>query len=258
MFKKKVKISDFIQSRNMFQDELKTIMSGEKFKEILPAIEEYYKNHDERYSHILKSTPNRPERLIGHNVTYLIHNYLYRSKVLTEGWISSVNQQNVICSSILLRSHMEVTGAIGFLLKRLRSFYKETITLEKLDEDIKRLSLGDRYRKDWEKVVKPHTVMCLIDAVDDLYKQDTGNKGKKFRDTYELLCEFSHPNYLGIVVGAKINKNYIVRFDRESKFSEEHLEILYHMQISLGLFMYFFDEVKRLLNEHEEIPILKN
>lgn len=238
----------------MFSENLKKIMGNDKLKEILPNVEEYYKKHEVRYAYILKSLPERPRRLIGHNATKLIHNYLYRSKVLTEGWISSVNQQNIICATTLMRSHMEVTGAIGFLLKRLRSFYNNTITLEKLEEDLKRLSLGDRYSN---KKVEPHNVMCFIDSVDHLYKQDTGEKDKIFRDTYDFLCEFSHPNFLGVVVGSKINKNYIVRYEKESKFSSEHLELLYHMQVSLGLFIVFFDRVKELLEENEEVPILK-
>ena len=241
----------------MFDKRIIDMMKEEKYSDILPNVENRYKAYEDRYIYILKPLLDKPERSIGHHITYLIHNYLYRSKVITEGWISAVNDESIICFSILQRSHMEVTGAIGFLLMKLRSFYNKTITLEQLNENIGKLWLGDRYHKEHERVHKPYNVMKLIDAVDDLYRKDTGNKDNQFRDRYDLLSEYSHPNFLGITSGVSINSNYIVRFDNKCKLKKESLDLLYHMFISLDLFINFFDEIKDLLNENEEIPILK-
>lgn len=232
----------------------------EDFREEMNKIEGYINEYEKRYVKKTKPQRQRPNNLLGHNGFYYIQEILFRSNSLFEGFITSINTENTLMAFLSTRAHFEVTGAISFFLKRLRSYYNKTISYEQIDKDLKRLCLGTRDANIQESnanVPEPINVMNLIDAADEIFRKRNSNKQESiYRIIYEDLCEYCHPNFGGVVMGSHINKTAIARFDKYPILSKEHLFIFYDMNISLKTFIINYDEVLDILATNEEMPII--
>lgn len=148
-------------------------------------------------------------KLFGYNAFRFIQLLLYRSKSLIEGSIHALNNNSSLSSIISVRAHFETTGSIAYLMKKLSSYYHGNIDFEKLDKELLRLSLGSTTINVSEvEVPKPIQVLNLIDATDEFIKKnrpkDEKPHDKMFRDLYEDLCDFCHPNFQGITSGQDI------------------------------------------------------
>jgi len=198
--------------------------------------------------------------LFGYNTFRFIQHLLFRSKILAKGSIDSINNNNLLSSVIILRSHFETTGGIAYFLKRLGSYYKGNIDFERIDKDLFRLSLGAT-TIDMEEVPKPINVMNLIDAADfiinrDIFKYPKGEK-PLFKDKYDFLSDFTHPNFHGLSTGSKIiHKNKEIIYLTEEDANEEVLNHQLDLAISLDLFCYCYSETLSLITKNEHMPII--
>lgn len=198
--------------------------------------------------------------LFGYNTFRFIQQLLFRSKILAKGSVDSINNKNPLSSIIVLRSHFETTGGIAYLFKRLVSYYNRNIDFERMENDLFRLSLGAT-TIDMEEVPRPINVMDLIDATDfiinrDLFKYPKGEK-PLFRDKYEFLSDFSHPNFHGLSSGSEvIHERKEIIYLTEENVSEDVLNHHLDLAISLELFCYCYSEVLSLINKNEYMPII--
>ncbi len=241
----------------MFDERIKR--QYENFRAEMVEIEKYYEKYAVRYVKKTKPQTPRPQRAIGHNGFHYIQSVLYRSNALFEGFITSINSENALMAFLVTRAHFEVTGAISYFLKRLNSYYSKNISYQQLEMDIKRLWLGTRDSNIIEKnenVPEPISVMTLIDAADDIYRKKSSNKDKIYRNSYDDLCEYCHPNFWGVTMGSHINKISIARFDKHPVLDKEHLFIFFDMNITLKTFISNYDEVLDILSKNEEMPII--
>lgn len=211
---------------------------------------------DEYASRFFCSIEGKTEKQkFAHNSITFLFCTLQRSKDLYSGVINCLSQSQLMLAYLAVRAHMETTGSIAYFLIKLMQFYDKQIEFEDLDTTLMRLHLGRRYYL--SEVVYPEkpvpiNVLTLIDTVDKVAK----NRDKEFRDSYEWLSEFCHPNAFG--------KIYNVGFANEKTFFEESQEIresdcqTITPIIEISCFCYFniYDQCMSLLRKHEDIPKL--
>lgn len=209
-----------------------------------------------RYKELV-SPEERPERLLGINGIHLLLKFLERSYDLLEGSIDTYSRHKTLQFYILVRSHFETTANLGYFLSNLRKFYNNEITVERIDEVVGKLSVGSRKKSpDNSDLVMPDSVSVLttIDVVDKLLDRDIN----MFRNSYDTLSEFSHPNFFGISYKTKVSVeqgNVLFLSDRDSfeRFAKGGLPKLL---ITANVFMMFYREAYSLIEKNETMPKL--
>lgn len=235
--------------------------------ERLNEIETFLGEHEQFY--IYKTSLSKElvdctnvKKLFGYNAIRFIQLLLYRSKTLIEGSIHALNNNSALSSILSVRAHFETTGSVSYLMKRLSSYYQGNINFEKLDEDLLRLALGSTTINNPE-VPKPIQVLNLIDATDEYLKKKLfkgkAPHDKMFRELYEDLCDFCHPNFQGITSGSDIiDSERAVIFHETNRISDTDFTPFFHLSMSAVLFIHFYKEVLNLLKEKEIMPIFHN
>lgn len=175
--------------------------------------------------------------------------------MILEGSINSINNKNALSAILSTRAHFEVTGGLAYFYKKLNNFYGETITYEQMDESLKRLSLGAKL-EELTKAPDPINVMSLIDAADNYYKNKIPEKVLMFRESYDFLSEFCHPNCYGITMGCNINSVGIVRYNNVATLSDKDLIFVHYLSMSCLSSLSFYDMIYELLSKNEELPII--
>jgi hypothetical protein len=249
----------------MFSDEIYQAAKNNDKHHKLDDISKDLEDHNQYY--IEKTTLSKElqsctdvKKLFGYNTIRFIQLLLYRSKSLIEGSIIALNHKRILSSIISVRAHYETTGSISFLLKRLLSYYNGNIQFEKMDENLFRLSLGATTVENPE-VPKPINVLDLIDATDYMMKSHIyGGKppGKKmFRELYEVLCDFCHPNFHGTSGGSDIvHEEKALIFHKTNYMADRYFDFFFYLTISARLFLHFYRETFNLLEENEIMPII--
>ena len=248
----------------MFSQEI--YRKAEQFKKQnrLQEIEEVLDEHKKHF--IFKTTLSKEldgcqdtKKLFGYNAIQFIQLLLYRSKSLIEGSIITLNNNRILSSIISVRAHFETTGSIGYLLKRLSSYYSGNIDFDRIDDDLLRLSLGATTIEN-PKVPNPINTLNLIDAVDDLIRKRLFKSkephDKPFRELYEDLCDFCHPNFQGIKSGSDIiDAERAVIYHETDRIDRMGFTFFFHLNMSTTLFMFFYKEILTLLKKKEIMPI---
>jgi len=86
---------------------------------------------------------------------------------------------------LLTRAAVEPTAALWYLCNKISSALKAG-NLGDVDDYLMRLSLGSRI---WEESPDPINVLTFVDCVNKTVEG--------FRQQYDSLSEYSHPNYSG-------------------------------------------------------------
>lgn len=221
-------------------------------------IKEFEDFHFSNFISKLKPLPVRPERLLGQNGLIYIQSALYRSYFLSKGVVDSLNNNNILSGLINVRAHFEMTGALGFLLRKLIQFYNNEISSEKFNECLLRLSLGVKREVEMENVPAPINVMTMIDDADKLFKNMSKSKEKIFRNSYDYLSEYCHPNSFGLQLSREINKVGVVRFKQLNNPSfnvKMNLILLSSFMVTSTSFRMFYQGCRDRLEKNEDLPI---
>ncbi len=249
----------------MFSESIKNTVKRIGREKTATEIVQDLENHDDFYiskttlsSELVECTD--PKILFGYNALKFIQLLLYRSKALIEGSIVSLNNKSILTCLLAVRAHFETTGSIGFLLKRLKSYYEGNIDFSRIDDDLLRLALGAT-TIEIPDVPKPINVLNMIDTVDDLMNKCVyGGKPpdkKMFRTFYEDLCDFCHPNFQGTTSGADIiHDEKAVVYHKTDYIDDRDLIFFFHISMSSRLFLYFYATTRTLLEEKEKMPII--
>lgn len=231
----------------------------ENLEEILKLL----KSHDPFFIN-KSSLPNNitgnadPMNLLGRNTLRYIQLLLFRSKTLIEGSLHALNKDSALTSILSVRAHFETTGCMAFLFKKMSSYYDGNIDFENLNENLKRLSLGSTTIKS-PNVPKPIQVLSLIDAtdwyIDKIVIKEKAPEGGKFRNFYDDLSEFCHPNYHGIASGSAILKEEsAVVYHNTNQISNLEFGFFFHLDISINLFLFLYEEVFEMLKSKKILP----
>ena len=223
----------------------------------LVKLESFSDEHQKRFYHRLESGSEVAD--LGRNgITFLLCS-LQRSKILYNGLVQCLNKPAVTLAYLALRAHMETTGSVAYFLKKLRQYYGGNLSSEEMDETLDKLILGRRVYPEGHSTIQPPpiNVLTLVDAVDDVFSKMAKTPGwNRFREAYEWLSEFCHPNCFGQTIGVQMSFPKAI-FEEEPEFRDQDVgQISLYMIISCELFFDFYDKCFSLLKENEEIPKL--
>lgn len=239
----------------MFNEEVKNVFIKAGLEEQIGEFEQFLDEYNSRYIRIIKPQETRPKRLLGKNGLHYIQLALYRSRMLLQGSINSINDRNPLSAILSTRAHFEVAGGLAYFYKKLNNFYDEAITFGQVDESLRRLLLGVKLEEPPE-APDPINVMSLIDAADSYYKNKIPGKVSMFRESYDFLSEFCHPNSYGIGMGCSINSAGIVRYNNSVTLSDRDLTFCHYLLMSCSTSLGFYDMIYELLSKNEELPII--
>jgi len=217
-------------------------------------IDAFHKNN-----HIAGYIPisGSPERLLGQNVLQYLQMALYRSYLLSCGVIDSVNNNNQLTIAINVRAHFEMTGAIAHLMRKMMSYYSNSIEYSELHDVIARLSLGikGQERETWG-APEPINVMSMIDAADKLFGKLKGSKETMFRSSYDTLSEYCHPNSFGLQISCDFSEVDIARFKplTDNPYNI-NLHFLSSFMVTSTAFQIFYQSVRDYIEKNEVLPI---
>lgn len=239
-------------------------MINKEIREKYPSIgfnqlEKYMLSYQERYYSRLVPNKKNPDRLLGQNgITFLL-NSLQRSRYIFTGFIDCLNRAHVLLAFLATRAHFETTGSVAYFFRHLRKFYNDKISYEKVDNILRRLSLGCKTypRKDTHpEQPYPINILTQVDAADKLFAE-MGGYIKPFRNCYDFLSEFCHPNFLGITMGSEIVERNTVVYSEKIEFKEADFGMLVnYMLMGCVFFFHIYDDCFSLIRKNEQIPKL--
>ena len=96
-------------------------------------------------------------------------------------------ERKIVPSFVLTRAVIETVALIYWLHKKIAELL-ESKDIEKLDYFLMKAMLGS---KDNTTNIESYNVLTAVDQVDKVYKN--------FRQMYDELCEFAHPNWSGLL-----------------------------------------------------------
>lgn len=239
-------------------------MINREIREKYPSIgfdqlEKHMISYQERYYTSSRAGKKKPDRLLGQNgITFLL-NSLQRSRYVFTGFIACLNQAHVLLAYLAARAHFETTGSVAYFFRHLRKFYDGTISYERVDNILRRLSLGAKTYPSRDKhpdLPDPINVLTQVNAADKLFAE-MGGHIKPFRDCYDFLSEYCHPNFYGLTMGSEIVGKNTVVYSEKLEFKERDFGILVNdMLYGCGFFFHIYDECFSLIKENEQIPKL--
>ncbi|GGB71727.1 hypothetical protein [Fictibacillus barbaricus] len=238
-----------MQLKKSVQDKIKHIDNGKYIVEI----KELFKFFDDNF--IKKLTPHeRPGNMIGQNCIVLLQTNLFRIKLLCKGYLEGLNKNIPVLSTLSLRALYETTGSLAFLHKKYNQYKNGTLPHDQFDDSLRRLYLGIKDKRGVPEAPDPINVMSLIDAVDYYLKSKYNVREGEFRASYDDLSERCHPNSFSYFLGHKIGENYVVKFSDDNLIHEVEEYNLEYFSITARLYKEIYGELRRQIEEHEEIP----
>lgn len=228
--------------------------------ETLRKLKEFLKQHSSLMYEQLISPEERPASLVGVNGIHLLLKLLERSNDLLHDSIEAHRGNRTLLLYLTVRAHYETTANLCFFLKNLRQFYQQEIDDNKINEVIKKLSVGGRDKPEWHGILEvpdPISIMSAIDSVDDLLKK-AGTTEKIIRSSYDFISEFCHPNFFGAAYKTKVDlESGTVTFLTDSEsFKIYSQSARLKLLISCNVFLTFYKEAFSVLEKNEIIPTL--
>jgi hypothetical protein len=160
--------------------------------------------------------------------------------------VRAVNSDATPSLYLATRAHFEMTGFLAYLLWRLRQFDTKGLTEAELEAYVTRLSIGRRHGADTlpEELARNSKwigVLDMIDAVDRVIPEPR-IKGH-FRDGYEWLSEFCHPNSLSRLSVQKLTGRTML-FDRLPRMAARDSGVaIAHASVSHIVFLDVHQEI---------------
>lgn len=251
----------------MFTEEINSIAAQLGLQHFLNEIEADLQSHDKHFIPKTTLSPELegitdPKILFGNNGILFIQLLLFRSKLLIEGSIITLNQFNITSSLVCIRAHYETTGKMAYYFKRLKSYYDGYIDSKTIVKDFTKLFTGSS-SFELEEVPEPVQVMCLIDSVDHYLKKyhlPDDPEDNKFRSLYNDLSDYCHPNFHSFGLGSEFDsKERANIFHFTGTMSGSHFQqTLSFLGMSSRLFIHIYDETANLLKKNEIMPIIHN
>ncbi|NQT60381.1 MAG: hypothetical protein HQ557_15490 [Bacteroidetes bacterium] len=195
--------------------------------------------------------------LIASNTLSYLQFQLRRSYSLLLGCCESIGNRNILSSVLTIRAHIEVTGAIGYLLRNLNRYYSEKMTKEELENLLNKLILGRRMgemRVPFEAV----NVLTMIKKSDLLINKMLNEEKKNILfDCYEWLSEFCHTNSYGLISGSTVREPRVLQLSDKITTSKKDSSNVKYISITMPLFFLFFEEIFSIIIKNENLPKFK-
>ena len=157
---------------------------------------------------------------------------IHRTSALATPAVSLFETENFVAGIILTRAVVE-TVAVTFGLRREITRFLDHGSVEDFNDFLNAGLVGSR----WPNAETPaRSVLTLVDHVDREFKG--------YRETYDSLCEFSHPNWSG-VLGAFGTIDYTNHILHLGPREEPQILIIgvTSLAMTLGLFQYAYNDM---------------
>lgn len=206
----------------------------------------------------LRSPEERPKSLLGVNGVHLLLKLLQRSHDLIEDAEFAVSRKRTLLFYLAVRAHFETSANLGHFLKGLRKLYSKEMERGELERLLVRLSVGGRMKPDGTEIPDPIGIMSAIDSSGDLQRL-AGIEAGRFRECYEFLSEFCHPNFFGGAYKTKVDVDTgTITFLSDQESFEEYAPGAYlKFLVSLSIFEMHYAEAWSLIEKNEIMPILE-
>lgn len=223
--------------------------------ESISKIKNFLRAHDSRVIKSITLKIPGSNRRIGQNGIHYLQLSLQRSKSLLEGYLTTHNKYPLM-SILAVRCHFENTGAIAYFFDMLQKYYENKIEYKVLDESLQSLSLGQKIMPGKKKTTpkySPISVMNMIDKTDKMLK-NISPKVSVFRDLYDELSEYCHPNFSSMYFYCNNPKYGTFNYTTEAK--KGGIIFRHHLCISTNLFLTMYDNIYEVLSANEELPVI--
>lgn len=198
------------------------------------------------------------KELIGQNTLWVICRALNYSLYINSGILELYRTQNIFASIFLIRANYEVTGMLANIHNNIFRYYAQEITLEEYESILKRYHGGSNMINCQDREVpKPINTLNGIDSVDKWMTKELTEKNDLFRDNYNYLSEFCHPNFHGLSSVSSFKNGFISKKSTEEIALAHTCEFYLYLEISNILFLEFYEKIIKLLKDNEELHILK-
>lgn len=225
--------------------------------ETVEDIRTYIRQHEERWIDELHPLTETPSRLLGQNGLVILQRILGRSLSLTKAIDKSVKEKNIISLAIAIRAHFETVGILALLYKKFSDFYSSKCTFEELEEQLRKGFLGAKLKYENADFQTPDPIHILTGlGKADSYFKSIGGEHKYFRDGYDLLCEFTHPNFLGTAFCTNVQDGFVHFLNQNDSYVKYKKSIMPQMHISQLAFFHVYDVFLQELSKNEQLPII--
>lgn len=169
---------------------------------------------------------------------------IWRMAELSRGALEQYEQNRLASAILLTRAAVETVAALWFLC-RILDFAISTGDLAETDGGLMRLLLGSR---DDPNLPQAINVLTFVDYVD---KQVNG-----FRHQYNILSEYSHPNWAGVsgLYASPDRANLWTDFGQNIRGYERAVEIWsINLNVALMLFERNYNHIADIMPEFIEL-----
>ncbi len=209
---------------------------------------------------------------------------LIRSELLIQGIIQAINSQNNVMQALLIRAHFETTGTISYFLKYYKKYLNEQININQIHIIVAKLMHGNRIVSGFLKGDNPNfiddvfgyalptkkqiegtkqffgtdypgehledsiNILTCIDSVDDHVPfQVLKEMNSSFREFYNYLSEYCHPNEMGLHTNIKESGAHdeIINLNNQQ---DEFMKFFVSLEISVKFFLSIYDQIYSLLD----------
>lgn len=150
-----------------------------------------------------------------YKVVSLVYSLHHRAVDLSKNGLSLYLDKHYLSAAILIRSLMETTSLVFYVQKKVNQVV-ESKNIGDIDDFLMKGIFGSRITDDEYKSIN------ILTAID--YTAKTFNM---FRNMYDELCEYAHPNWLGVSsIYSKNHLNGIVHFGKNINLNDESRNLL--------------------------------
>jgi hypothetical protein len=161
---------------------------------------------------------------------------LQRSRIVAWGVIQSVNAGNAVIAVLAVRALLENAAYVCYARDGLQRTYAQKLSRMEMTMLAFRLRFSQRHNEkgceltaDEMERVKAVNILTVLGHLDRYFsnKFHGETRANVFTNWYGRLCEFSHPNGLGIEIGTeqRVADNYF-SYEREPGICEEVLGVI--------------------------------
>ena len=224
-----------------FSDEVRHQFPG--LAEVFDETEAFVQRHE---ASLVRRFPVSRFMSLREDTQVLRHSIMRRAHLLILTQVHCVNGGLVPGLMLAARAHFEMTGLLAYLLRQTERFFATEIRRAELATTLYRLNFDRRHGLEslpsgiTPDEVKAVSAVTYVDAVDRFL----GLTGA-FRDAYEWLSEFCHPNGYGRVIHMEITGAAV---DFDNGFEEENVgAALEHGRFSRKAFSFLDDEILKAI-----------
>ncbi|WP_288350556.1 hypothetical protein [uncultured Thalassospira sp.] len=195
-------VEEFERAREVSEQ----IGSAEQFSEILKHYLDAI-SRCEKVINLKKKGEHDSKSIILQNFRVLRQNTLRRSVALTSASFQMIESQNVLGLALNCRAHIESTCQLGYYCAVVDSFLNGRTTYEHLYKKFVRALAGASHEI-FSHAPDPVNVLYFLDKSERYFLSLVGEGADvDFRDKYDFLSDFCHPNFCSSIIGVNLDKD---------------------------------------------------